>query len=257
MSNQTNDIVQMYVEQKMSTYEIAKKLNTYPNKIRRLLIKQNISLNDKSTAQKNAIKKGVSTIPTKGRKRSKEEKLKISHSLKKYWDNISQEDYDKRVAFAKRKWSEMSEEEKNMMKDKAIQAIRKAGKEGSKLEKFLSTEITKAGYKVRTHEKNLVPNENLEIDMYFPDLKCILEVDGPSHFLPIWGEEKLKKQIKADSHKTGLILSKGYAIIRVRHASDTLSLGSKEELKNKIIDQLASIKKKFPKQSSRYIEIDI
>jgi len=85
----------------------------------------------------------------------------------------------------------------------------------------------------------------------------VLEVDGPSHFLPIWGDEKLKKQIKADSHKTGLILSKGYAIIRVRHASDTLSLGSKEELKNKLVDQLNSIKKKFPKQSMRYIEIDI
>jgi len=252
----TSSIVDMYVNKKMSTYEIAKELNTYPNKIRRVLIKQNIVLNDKSTAQKNAIKKGVSTIPTKGRKRSKEEKLKISNSLKKYWDNISQEEYDKRVDFARRKWSEMSEEEKDVMKTKAIQAIRKAGKEGSKLEKFLAGEISREGFRVHIHKKNLIPNANLEIDMYFPEIKCIIEVDGPSHFLPIWGDEKLKKQIKADSNKTGLILSKGFAIIRVRHTTDTLSLGTKEALKNKLIDQLKAISQKFPSQSKRYIEIE-
>jgi very-short-patch-repair endonuclease len=88
-------------------------------------------------------------------------------------------------------------------------------------------------------------------------MKLIVEIDGPSHFMPIWGEDKLKKQIKADSHKTGLILSKGFAIIRVKSLADSISLSSREELKDNLINLLDKIKKKFPKQSDRYIEIEI
>ena len=90
----TKQAVDMYEKEKMSTYEIAKFFNTYPNKIRRILLKNGVQINDKSTAQKNAIKKGIAKIPTQGKKRSKEEKLKISSSLKEYWDNISDEEYN-------------------------------------------------------------------------------------------------------------------------------------------------------------------
>ena len=126
----------------------------------------------------------------------------------------------------------------------------------SKLEKFLKDELTRCGYKVEAHKKNLIPNERLEIDMYFPKLKTIIEIDGPSHFLPVWGEEKLQKQIKSDKVKTGLILSKGFAIIRVKHLSDSLSLSRQEELKNNLIELLESIESKFPQKSKRYIEIE-
>jgi very-short-patch-repair endonuclease len=93
--------------------------------------------------------------------------------------------------------------------------------------------------------------------MYFPEVKAIIEIDGPSHFLPIWGEEKLKKQIKADADKTGLILSRGLAIIRVKNLSDSLSLASQENLKTRLINILDSMKNNFPKESERYIEIEV
>jgi very-short-patch-repair endonuclease len=93
--------------------------------------------------------------------------------------------------------------------------------------------------------------------MYFPEFKAIIEIDGPSHFLPIWGEEKLQKQMKADQNKTGLILSKGFIIIRVKNLSDSLSLIKQEELKNTILSILDSIKGKYPEKSKRYIEIEI
>ena len=192
------EIIKMYKEQKLSTYQIAKKLNTYPNK-------NNVELNDKSQAQKNALAQGQSKIPTQGRKRSEEERIKISKSLKKRWDNLDDKTYQEYVERAKKRWNDMSAEEKSMISKSAIQAIQKAGKEGSKLEKFLKEELTKKGFKIEIHKKNLLPNENLEIDMYFPEMKAIIEIDGPSHFLPIWGEEKLQKQIKSDSHKTKMI----------------------------------------------------
>jgi very-short-patch-repair endonuclease len=93
------------------------------------------------------------------------------------------------------------------MAEAATESIRKAGKEGSKLENFLLRKITDAGFKVDFHKKNLIPNEKLEIDLYVPECKTIIEIDGPSHFLPVWGDEKLQKQIKADLQKSGLILS--------------------------------------------------
>jgi very-short-patch-repair endonuclease len=249
-------VVLLYTKEQKSTYEIADHFKTYPNKIRRILIKHGVELKSKSDAQKNALKKGVSKIPTAGLRRTKEERLKISKSLQERWEKISQKDYDKHVKKAKDRWSKMSDVDKKKMTSAAIQAIQKAGKEGSKLEKFLKYELTKSGFTIEIHKKNLIPNENLEIDMYFPEIHVIVEIDGPSHFLPIWGEDKLQKQIKADENKTGLILSKGLAIIRVKNLSDSISLANKENLKNRLVEILSKIENKFPKKSERYIEIE-
>jgi very-short-patch-repair endonuclease len=239
-----------------STYDLAKKYETYPNKIRRILIKHGVQLKDKSEAQKNAIKNGDAKIPTQGKRRTKEEKLKISKTLQNTWKNLDKNIYQEYVNRSKRRWESMSDKDKDNMKSLAIKAIQIAGKEGSKLEKFLKKELESLGHEVEVHKKNLIPNENLEIDIYLPKLKTIIEVDGPSHFLPIWGEEKLQKQIKSDEQKTGLILSKGLAIIRVKHLKDSLSLASKESLKSQIIDILEKMKSKFPEKSKRFIEIE-
>ena len=66
-----------------------------------------------------------------------------------------------------------------------------------------------------------------------------------------------RKQIKADENKTGLILSKGLMIIRIKNLADSVSLASKEKLKERLIKLLDSVKIKFPKQSERYVEIEI
>jgi very-short-patch-repair endonuclease len=255
MNNQK--IVDMYLKENKSTYEIAEALNTYPNKIRRILLSSGVILKTKSEAQKNAIDTGKAKHPTIGKTRTKEEKLRISSGLKKYWDNMSSEMYDKKVEQSKTRWEKMPAQDKQNMLDAAIKAIRVAGKQGSKLEKFLCHEIDAAGYNVEFHKKYLIQNQNLEIDMYIPSIKTIIEVDGPSHFLPIWGEEKLQKQIKADLDKSGLILSKGMIIIRIKNLSDALSLAEKEKLRLDILKTLDTIKEKFPPRSERYIEIEI
>lgn len=252
-----NQIITMYTKQHKSTYEIAEELNTYPNRIRRILIKSGIQLKTKSEAQKNAIENGTALHPTSGKNRTQEEKLKISSGLKKYWEEMSEEMYESRVEQSKKRWETLSEVDKDKMMSAAIKSIQIAGKEGSKLEKFLYEEITKAGYRVDYHKKQLIQNQDLELDMYIPSLKTIIEVDGPSHFLPIWGEEKLQKQIKADTQKSGLILSKGMVIIRIKNLSDSVCLADKEKLRLDILNCLSTIEKSFPKKSERYIEIEI
>lgn len=251
-----NTVIEMYDKGK-STYDIAKELKTYPNKIRRILMKHGVELKNKSEAQKNALKHGKSTLPTEGRKRSEAEKVKISSGLKKMWQDMSEETYNEYVERARDRWHTMDANEKRKMSEAAIKAIQIAGKEGSKLEKFLFAELTKGGHVVEFHKKNLIANRNLEIDMYVPAFKAIIEIDGPSHFFPIWGEEKLRKQIKADSEKTGLILSKGFVIIRVKSLSSKVSLASKAKLKTSILQILGDIEKSFPDKEKRYIEVEI
>lgn len=249
-------IIDMYTNESKSTYQISQELNTYPNKVRRVLKKHGVVLKSRSEAQKNALDKGISKIPTQGLRRTDSERIQISKSMKKRWESITEDEHKEHVNRARERWQKMTDFEKNAMSTAATKAIQKAGKEGSKLEKFIRYELSKSGFRVEPHKKNLIPNENLEIDMYLPELKAIIEIDGPSHFLPIWGEDKLRKQIKADENKTGLILSKGFVIIRVKHLSDTLCLSDQHRLKDRLIDLLKTFEVKLPEKSKRYIELE-
>ena len=87
MSDFEKQIIEMYNDQNKSTYEIAKQLDTYPNKIRRTLIKNGYQLKDKSEAQKTALAEGRSSHPTKGRKRSNKERIKINIPKPKLFTN--------------------------------------------------------------------------------------------------------------------------------------------------------------------------
>jgi len=256
MSNLDKQIIEMYNEESKSTYEIAKSLDTYPNKVRRTLIKNGYKLKNKSEAQENALQSGRCEHPTAGKKRTEDEKLKISEGMENHWESMTKEERQGRVDQAKERWKNMDAAQRDKMCKLATDAIRKAGREGSKLEKFVADKLRTNGYTVDFHNKNLIPNEKLEIDLYIPSLKTIIEVDGPSHFLPIWGEEKLQKQIKADLQKSGRILSRGFAIIRVKAIANA-SLKKKENLISNIVSTLKSIEEKFPPKTKRFIEVEL
>jgi very-short-patch-repair endonuclease len=249
-------IIRMYNEENKSTYEIAEALNTYPNKIRRTLKKHGVSLKTKSDAQKLALEKGSASHPTKGKKRTKKEKLKISGSMADYWESLSESEREERSEQAKERWNSMTVSQKEKMRVAASEAIRKAGKQGSKLERFIGKNLSDNGYGVVFHSTSLIPTEKLEIDLYIPDLRTIIEVDGPSHFLPIWGEDKLQKQIKADLHKSGIILSRGYAIVRIK-AMEYPNLKKREDLVSRLLKILSNIKDKFPPKTERFIEVEL
>jgi very-short-patch-repair endonuclease len=167
---------------------------------------------------------------------------------------MSDKEHEKRVKTAKDNWSKMSDEQKETMRAKGIAAIRTAASEGSKLEKIFESTIEKSGYRVELH-KMIIPAEKLEIDLYIPRLKTIIEVDGPSHFLPIWGEEKLQKQVNADLRKSGVLLSKGYVVIRVKSLGQE-SLVKRESLIEQVLTHLQNIDNEFPPKSKRFIEVE-
>ena len=249
-------LVREYVENNRGTYWISEKLGTYPNKVRRALKFLGVDLKSKSEAQSNALKSGRHKHPTKGRKRTEEERIKISEGMANHWENMSEEERDRRIALAKKQWEEMTENEKSELRSMAAEAVRRASQEGSKIEKFLKEGLTSEGYDVIFHMKGLIPAENLEVDLFVPSLKTAIEIDGPAHFLPIWGEDSLQKNIRSDAKKSGLILSKGYCMIRVKQINKNVSEKSKRKTLALILTELGKISKKFPAKSKRYIEIE-
>ena len=90
-------IVKEYIEEEKSIYEIAEKHGTYAQKIRRLLIKNGVSLRSKGDAQSIALSSGRMKHPTKGVGHSEEAKAKISESAHSTWEKMDDSTYETRV----------------------------------------------------------------------------------------------------------------------------------------------------------------
>lgn len=257
------DIIDMYVNQDVSTYIIAKKYNTYPNKIRRILLKNGVQLDDRSKAQKKALEAGRSIHPTQGKQRSEETKIKISDGVHKNWDGISEETRKMRVDKAREQWNNMTVQQQEDLRKAAAEAVRQTAKEGSQMERFLNSELPKHGWDVIFHKTGLIQNSNLELDLFIPSLNTVIEIDGPSHFFPIWGKTDVERQallqrnIQSDAQKSGLLLANGFVIIRIKHLTKSLSLKHKRDVLAKVLELLRDIHNNFPEKGDRYIEVEI
>lgn len=240
-----------------SSYEIAEKLGTYSTKILRALKFLGAESRDYSTAQKNALKRGRSKIPTeKGTKLSEKHKELISEGRAQAWADMSEEERERLRNISREQWANMTDEEKHNLRTLAAKANRKAAVEGSKAEQYIRDELRALGWDVRFHERNLTVDQALEVDMFIADIKTAIEIDGPSHFLPIWGEDVLQRHQAADAKKNGLLLNEGYAVIRVKQLSKTLSQKKQREVLAAIVENLDRIKVEFPPEGKRLIEVE-
>jgi very-short-patch-repair endonuclease len=247
-------IKDMYINEKKSFAQIAEKLGTYANKIRRDAIKFKIEIRDKSTAQKNAFDTGVIQHPTKGKKRSEKTKEKIGQSVMKSWESLSDAELKDRKLKAKIQWDNMDDDHKQNMLRLANEAVRVSSKTGSKLEKFILHGLIENGYKTEFHKEQNLLNTKLQIDIFLPELNTAIEIDGPSHFLPVWGEESLARNVKYDNKKTGLLLGRGCVILRIRQTRD-FSESRARKILFEVLSILNDIKNNYPEPSARTIEI--
>lgn len=240
--NKRKTLQKLYVEQKKSFKEIAEQYDTYPNKIRRDAIKFNIPIRNKREAQKNVLQLGKASHPTKGKTRTDEEKDKISLGVYNAWENISEQERKKRKLDSKQRWDNLDDKTKQNMLHSAHVAIRKSSVEGSKLEKFLLASLIENGFRPEFHKEEILANTKLQIDIYVPEKNVAIEVDGPSHFEPVWGQDSLNKNRKYDEKKTGLILGKGMKLIRIKQTKD-YSKARANMLSEKLMQTLSTIDK--------------
>lgn len=213
-------LTEYYIKQKLSFGDIAVRTNTYANKIRRDAQKLNIPIRSKSEAQKNALCSGKHKHPTKGKHRDSATKAKIGLKVLDSWASLSKEELASRKAKSKEQWENMSATQKQNMQHAANSAVRNSAKTGSKLEKFLYKALLSDGYKVDFHKEQMLSNTKLHIDIFLPTMNMAIEVDGPSHFQPVWGQEALKKNQKYDNKKNGLLIGKGIKILRIQQKKD-------------------------------------
>ncbi len=245
-------------EEGCSSYEIAENLGTYSTKILRALKFLGAEKRDYSEAQKLALKRGRSKPPIeKGSKLTEDHKFKVSEGRARAWSETSDEERERLSQISKDNWLAMSEEEKQNLRSLAAQAVREAATEGSKTERFLRKNLTEQGWTVRFHERNLIPDNKLEVDLYISDIKTAIEIDGPSHFLPIWGVESLQKHQKSDAVKTGLLINEGYVLIRVKQMTKSLSQKKMRTVLDSIVEELNKIANSFPDEENRLIEIEV
>ena len=254
MNSEEDTILELYQNQGMSTYEIAEKLQTYPNKIRRVLKRMGVPIRDSSTAQKNALQQGRASHPTQGKQISQETKNKISESQGEVWDSMTTKEKSYRSQIGKRAWDKKSDEEKSRLIEQAQNAVRETSRIGSKLEHFLLSELGKRKVRVEFHKEHWLRNQNLQVDLYLPEYRTAIEVDGPSHFKPVWGQENLDKNIKADQQKTGLILGSGLVMIRIKQTQSLTQRYMRNTLQ-RLLDVLSKIKDEYPEEHERYFEI--
>ena len=248
-------IVKKYQEG-FSCAEIAEEFSTYSKKIERVLKKNGVKIRSRAEAMKLALKRGRAEHPTEGKKRDDEAKLAISKGREQAWKDMPEDAKEEFAKGAKERWDNMDPVKKQEMQSKAGAALREACLEGSKAEKFLKKKLEEIGYNVVMHKKGLIQG-NFEIDLLLPELNTIIAIDGPQHFLPLFGEDKLAETIKMDSVKNGLLIGKGFCVIRIKYLCKTMNLSVERKLWDAVSKQVEQIEVKFPPKTKRFIELEI
>ena len=119
------------------------------------------------------------------------------------------------------------------------------------MEKYILSGLIKEGFKVEPHKEQLLGNTRLHLDLFLPTINVAIEVDGPSHFLPVWGEDALAKTKKYDQKKSGLIVGKGYKLIRVAQLHEYSNARAQ-----KVLEELVKVLSTIGKTKTKIITIE-
>jgi very-short-patch-repair endonuclease len=226
----------------MSCPEIADKHNTYVNKIIRILKRNGVKLRSYSESTKLTREKG--THPTAGRPQPDDINLAKSKKMVDRWANLGEDERERVRQKSKRNWEKKTPEEKAALLQKGTKKCRETTHRGSKLERYIAQFLIEQGIKVEFH-KNLMSYGRLEVDIYLPKYKTIVQVNGPSHFKPIWGQESFDRQIEVDKQKLALVLRSGFLLIQVNMRKQTNS----QALYRKAALNVCSLLGKFDKKA--------
>jgi hypothetical protein len=93
------------------------------------------------------------------------------------------------------------------------------GSTRSKLERFIEEQ-----FKLELSDISLSCNNRTiigsELDFYFPDLNCAIQINGITHYKPIYGVDKLNKIQKMDKEKSRLCKEKAIKLLIINCSKD-------------------------------------
>lgn len=220
-----DDARRFYQDEGLSMRQLAAKLNVPLATLSRFMKKHGITSRDKAEAQKNYLKDHEHQM--QGKKHSDSTKQKISKGLGEFWDKLSEDDKEelkKKIGSAwRRKWQQMSDTDRRAMMESLSNKAKEMQGQGSRFERFVAEELRKRGYAVEERSVNYTAGKQFEVDIALPKERIAIEIDGPTHFLPIHGEDHLKEQQERDARKDELITGTGMNMLRIRDNNGPLS----------------------------------
>ena len=221
MDKNKNKIIELY-KQGYGTRFIADKYKTYPLKVLRALRKWGVEIRSQSDAQKQSLKVGTREHPTEGKKASSQTKENISRGIKAKWDGRTKKERKELSKKAKKQWDNNTDEYKTELRKKMVKGRLESAKIGSKLERDTAKLLNERDINTQMHTHIY----GHECDLFIVERGLAVEIDGPSHYLPIHGKDKLKKVKLADKAKDGEILNGGAAILRVKNVKSYAKIDS-------------------------------
>ena len=222
------EVRRLIEDEKLSTYKVAERVGCNQSHIVRMVAKFNkqnpsnpINKRNKSQAQLNYIKQS-GKHQRDGTTHDEITKDLISDKMREFYDSPEGVEAKERISeFRREEWAEKSEEERAAILVELQQANRakmQAG-EGSNFENFLAEQLAERGYSVEQRTKTWTPGQRFHVDIALPNDKIIIEVDGPTHWAPIYGDDELQKVVAKDAKKDAVLTSNGWVVLRVQDSS--------------------------------------
>lgn len=230
-----------YTNGSKSIPEIAKEKGTYANKVYRAMKKLGVPRKDRAEAQKLVLKTGKAKHPTEGTVRPPKVKRQIGRSVFKKNMLLSDEERQARVEKSKELWNNIPEETRKDYTKRSHKATRTSGKKGSAFERHMVAALLGHKYKVETHWKLNFAESEMTVDIFLPVEGICIEIDGPVHFEPIFGEANLERQLNADLKKNTELIAEGYSLIRIQNPRGYTSMSFVETFIEKFIPFLKEV----------------
>lgn len=213
-------------DENMSIRALSREIGCHPNELRRAMIKAEIPIKSRSESLKTAYETGK-IVARSGFTLSNDHKTKISKANKG------------KVVGLRNTTNNLIIKRNEAMRGRGASKNREAAKKGSKFERMLIDTFGELGYTVVSQH----PIGSYKIDIYFPKEKIAIEIDGPSHREPIFGDDKLANSLAKDKAKDEAMLNANMSVIRVIDNQKGPSLFNKTKVVEFVKDTIELISK--------------
>lgn len=218
-----------------STVIIARRWNTNPKQVGRLLERAGCPRRTREQAQQNARDHGRVFRNKKKGCHDLEHRKKISEGQTKRWASMTPEDRESQAEQSRKNLK--NRDDGGEFAKAGGERLRQASKEGSKLSRSVREALSAARLKVQTGDVKVAGRTIRPCCLVCENgfKKVAVLVRGPTHFRPVFGEDKLRSQQESDQAAVGILTAEGYSVLVVEVTKRTLGRTSREELLKEVV----------------------